>query len=687
MVAAGLAATLAGWTIFGWRVASFLGQFAAARPELAGSRTDQPWLRTRTMLREFLGHRQLLAKPLVAAAHWATMISFLVLVPTLAQATGQLLWPDFVLPLLGHWAPYGWLTEAFAWLGLGGIAALAIVRLAAAPRAAGRSSRFLGSHQGRARYVEATIAAVVVCVLALRALEAELLARQGGAVAWYFPLTGFLRGPLSSLDQAGLAWWVSGVALAKIVVSYAWMVVVGLTPTMGVAWHRFSAFVTLWTAKNPDGSPALGALDPIIVDGAAVDLADPDEQVWERLGARTAAELTWRDQLALATCTECGRCQGVCPAWGAGKSLSPKLMIQTLRDNVASGSGEPLVGARSLVSLAPEDLWACTTCGACVAACPVQVEHVDLIADLRRGKVLVDADFPTELGGVFRNLERRANPWGMPTRDRLEWARDLGFTVPVLGEHVASLHEVDYLYWVGCAGAFNQRGARTARALAELLHRARVRFAVLGEAEKCCGDPARRAGNEVLFSSLAGTNAAALEAAHATRIVVTCAHCYNTLRAEYGPFGGRYDVIHHTQLLAQLINEGKLNLSAAHCAGRDHVVTFHDPCYLARHSGETTAPRAVLKAVPGVQVVEMPRHGAQTSCCGAGGCRVWLEEDPDHRMSSGRASEARCTGATTVVSACPHCAIMLDDAMTAVGLEIVDIASVVLEAVTRDTTP
>ncbi|MDR2373585.1 MAG: (Fe-S)-binding protein [Bifidobacteriaceae bacterium] len=682
---AGLAATVIGWTALGWRVVAFARLFAAGAPEVAGSRRDQPWRRTATMAREFLLHRKLARKPLVAVAHWATMFSFLVLVTTLAQATGQLFDPHFDLPVIGRWAPWGWLTEFFAWAGLVGIGVLIAIRLRASRRSEGRRSRFFGSHQWRARYVEATILAVVVLVLWLRGLESAAAGdgdrARFGSTAWIGRLYP------QDLPDAVLGLWISTLALAKILVSYAWMVVVGLTPTMGVAWHRFLAFPNLWTGRQADGSPALGALPGLVVDGRAVDLTDPevDESVFERLGAGRVADLTWRDRLALATCTECGRCQEVCPAWATGKALSPKLLVGALRDHAfgAEATPGPLVGGESAWAVAPEALWACTTCGACVEACPVGVEHVDQVVELRRHQVMVAGEFPAELAGAFRNLERRRNPWGVLAKKRLDWTKGLDFDVPVLGQDVESLTEVDYLYWVGCAGAFDERGQATARAFASLLHRAGTRFAVLGSAECCTGDPARRAGNEALFATLASANVEALNAAGAgagaAKIVVTCAHCLNSLANEYGPFGGRYQVIHHTELLAELIDQGKLRPQNQ----PDGIggLTYQDPCYLARHNGQVSAPRRVLESLPGLELADMSACGRRGNCCGAGGGQMWMEESGE-RVNARRFAEARATGADAIATACPFCNVMLSDAAGSAGADtpVRDVAELVLAA-------
>jgi Fe-S oxidoreductase len=706
IVIVGLAATVIGWAALVWRVAQFARGFAQGQPELPGARRDRPGRRTLTLVGEFLGHKRLRRKPVVAAAHWLVMVSFLVLVLTLAQATGQLFDPGFELPWLGWNLLYNWATEFFAWAGLLGVLALIAVRLAQS--AGGRSSRFFGSHQWRARYVEATILAVCLLVLWLRAVEAQLLARgPHSSTNIRFPITHYLGLAYAATPAATLETLIQLLALAKILVSYAWMVVVALTPTMGVAWHRFLAFVTVWTAKHADGRPALGGLDPLVVGGKPVDLNDPDtdEAVYERLGVGTAADLTWRDLLGLTTCTECGRCQEVCPAWGAGKALSPKLFANALRDHawaewpVGRGEHTPLVAADAAgaagaaagetaqtplqrLALTEDMLWACTTCGACVAVCPVGVEHVDHVIDLRRRRVLGDAEFPAELATLFRNLERRQNPWGVVAKKRLDWTAGLDFQVPVVGADVEDLDGVDYLYWVGCAGAFDARGQATARAFATLLKRAGVKFAVLGTQECCTGDPARRAGNEPLFAELAARGVTALNEAGATRIVVTCAHCFNALKNEAGPFGGHYDVVHHTQLLAGLIAQGRLKPGTT-LAKPPLRVTFQDPCYLARHNGETTAPRSLLAALPGVKLQEMAPCGPDTRCCGAGGARMWQEEAQANRLNARRAADALATGAEAIATACPYCSVMLGDAVAASDqpdVPVRDVAQLVLDS-------
>ncbi len=521
-------------------------------------------------------------------------------------------------------------------------------------------------------------------------------------------------------------------------------------------------------------TPSLGELQPIRVHGAVLDfdkLDDLDENA--ALGVGKIEDFTWKGLLDFSTCTECGRCQSQCPAWNTDKPLSPKLLILSLRDHahgkapwlLADSAGQdalrtaaqdgdsaaqavlaqaerPLVGAAApgtrgaggagtsnglsdhsdidaLAALSsgvidPDMLWSCTTCGACVEQCPVDIEHVDHIVDMRRYQVLIESAFPSELGGLFKNLEKNANPWGVSPRQRLEWAKGLPFEVKQVGTDIEDLTEVDYLFWVGCAGAFEDRQKKTTRAVAELLDTAGVSFAVLGDGEACTGDPARRSGNEFLFATLAMGNVETLNEARAKRIVVTCAHCFNTLKNEYPQLGGNYEVVHHTQLLNRLVRDGRLTPVAplskgvsaaggsagaassteegvASTAGSASVVTYHDPCYIGRHNGVYTPPRELIEALPGVTLAEMPRNSSRSFCCGAGGARMWMEEKLGSRINNNRVEEALATGADKIAVGCPFCRVMLSDGLTgkqaegtaSTDVEVVDVAQMLLAAVRR----
>jgi Fe-S oxidoreductase len=721
-VVSALVVTVVGVVLFARAVAAIVGVLRLGRPVL--DRRDRPRERWRHLLAETLGHTRMLQWTRVGVAHWFVFVAFGALFLTLVTAYGQLVDPRFALPLIGHWVVYEWASELIAWAGLLGIGYLIAVR--ARSRRLGRASRFFGSTGWQGVYVELTILVIVLCVLALRALEHQLL---GAATSrWHFPLSWFLLP--GGLSPTALETAVVLVAALKIVVSMAWFITIGLNTTMGVAWHRFTAWPNIWFQRRADGRPALGALAPVVVDGRPLDFAeieDLDEDA--SLGVGKVEDFTWKGLLDFTSCTECGRCQSQCPAWHTGKPLSPKLVVTALRDHAyakapylqaaeearaslpASALAEaerPLVGPIQVADgvagvIDPDVLWSCTSCGACVQQCPVDIEHVDHILDLRRHQVLMDAEFPKELNGLFKGLEGKGNPWSMSPRGRLDWAADLPFPVPVVGEDVADLTEVEYLFWVGCAGAYEDRAKKTTRAVAELLHTADVAFAVLGNGETCTGDPARRAGNELVFQQLALENAETLTEARATKVVTSCAHCLNTLRNEYPQLGVELEVVHHTQLLDRLVRDGRLTPvapPAGSVAGR--TLTYHDPCYLGRHNQVYEPPRDLLGALPGTTLAEMPRHGSRSFCCGAGGARMWMEEKIGTRINVDRTQEAVRTlqlaggdGGGAIATGCPFCRVMLDDGLTGMqadgtapaAVEVLDVAQLLLESVRRAPAP
>jgi Fe-S oxidoreductase len=647
--------------------------------------------RARTMLIEIVGHTRMLRWGVVGAAHWFVMVSFLVLSLLVLEAYFEVVKPDQELPLVGGWAIYGLVTELIGVLGFAGILVLMAIRLANRPGRTlrtGRQSRFLGSTMWQAYYVEYTILAVLICGFLIRGSKAAAgdLAWPG----WAAPVSHALGHLLPSSAAA-----VSLVAMVKIVVSMAWVITIATHVTMGVAWHRFAAFFNVFFKRSP-GRPGsgLGPLRPMMSGGAPLDFeaADPDK---DQFGVAQVEQFTWKGLLDFTTCTECGRCQSQCPAWNTGKPLSPKLLVLSLRDHAyakapyllagddkakidpsaRAESERPLVGSaadRGVID--PDVLWSCTTCGACVEQCPVDIEHVDHIVDMRRYQVLIESNFPSEAGVMLRNLETKGNPWGAPQHTREDWTKDLGFPIPKAAEG----GDFEYLFWVGCAGAFEDRAKRTTRAVATLLHEAGVHFAVLGEGETCTGDPARRIGNEFVFQMLAQRNVETLDEVGAKKIVATCPHCFNTLANEYPQLGGEYEVIHHTQLLAQLVADGRLTPVQP----VDGAVTYHDPCYLGRHNRVFAPPREVLGAVATVQ--EMDRSAERSFCCGAGGARMWMEERIGKRINVERVEEALSTGARTVAVSCPFCLTMLGDGVTGVAAEdvhVVDVASVLLRSV------
>ncbi len=493
--------------------------------------------------------------------------------------------------------------------------------------------------------------------------------------------------------------------------------------------HIFVAPINVAAKRMPK---ALGPLLPMESGGKKIDFEDPGED--DVFGRGKIEDFTWKGMLDFATCTECGRCQSQCPAWNTGKPLSPKLVIMDLRDHLfakapyligdqpvpedvdvlalaesnghvpesgfgrVTGSG-PEQAARPLVGTAetggvidPDVLWSCTTCGACVEQCPVDIEHVDHIVDMRRYQVMIESEFPTELGTLFRNLENKGNPWGQNQAARMDWAKGLDFEVPQLSDETLP-DEVEYLFWIGCAGAYDDNARRTVRATAELLHRAGVNYVVLGDGETCTGDPARRSGNEFLFQMLAQQNVEVLNTVFDGRqpgrrkIVTTCPHCFNTLGREYPQLDGHYEVVHHTQLLNQLVREGKL-VPMAPADGP--AVTYHDPCYLGRHNEVYSPPRELIGAA-GAALTEMPRHAERSMCCGAGGARMWMEERIGKRVNLDRVDEAIATGTSAIATGCPFCRTMLTDGLTTresentagETSEVLDVAQLLLSSVKR----
>jgi Fe-S oxidoreductase len=400
-------------------------------------------------------------------------------------------------------------------------------------------------------------------------------------------------------------------------------------------------------------------------------------------GVGEVGHFSWKQMLDFATCTECGRCQSVCPAWNTEKPLSPKLLVMALRDNMFASSTPLLAGEGEFTALVPnvidpDVLWACTTCGACVEECPVDIEHIDAIVDMRRYQVLMESEFPSEAGLMLRNVENQGDPWGLGQAKRTEWTNTLDFEIPVITGTIPD--DIEYLYWVGCAGALDERARKGVQATARMLHRAGVTFGILGPKESCTGDPVRRLGNEYLYQEQGRLNIATLDGVGAKKIIASCPHCFNTIKNEYPSLGGNYEVIHHAELLEHLVRTGKLTPGT----GYKGKVTYHDPCYLGRHNRIIEEPRSVLSAIPGVEQIEMRRCKERGFCCGAGGARMWLEENIGKRINMERMDEALGTGADVVSTACPYCMIMLDDAVRANGKEddvrVLDLSQLVEES-------
>ncbi|GAB7002692.1 hypothetical protein JCM18899A_01630 [Nocardioides sp. AN3] len=709
-------------------VRSMLGVIRTGQP--APGRTGNPGRRTATMLKETVLHTRMLQWTVVGVMHWFVFAAFIFLSFAVLSAYFQLFTPEFAWPIIGHWYPYEWFSELIGLLSTVGIVYLIVYRQRKHPRSLGRDSRFFGSTFWQAYFVEVMALLEGAAILFIRGAEfnlAKVTGHADEATRAHFPIASWFGDalyPSSAASSSTLHNIIYGIALFKIALAMVWLIVIARNLTMGIAWHRFTAWFNIWFKREDSGRTALGAIKPLVSNGKPVTLDDIDDLDEDaRLGAGSIQDFSWKGILDFTTCTECGRCQSQCPAWNTAKPLSPKHVVLSLRDHayasapyLQAGDTEaeilqkPLIGHSDVdASLGAGDevldwfynpadggfvidedvLWSCTSCGACVQQCPVDIEHVDHIMDMRRYQVLVESNFPSELNGLFKGLENKGNPWNMSSTARLDWAKDLPFDVKVVGEDLESLDSVDWLFWVGCAGAYEDRAKKTTRAVAELLDMAGVSFGVLGNGETCTGDPARRAGNEFVFQGLAQQNAETFKEFRVKKVVSTCAHCFNTLKNEYKDFGIELEVVHHTQLLNRLVREGRLTPVPSGAGAHQRSITYHDPCYIGRHNGVYSPPRELLQVLPGAEFTEMPRNSERSFCCGAGGARMWMEERLGSRINRNRTDEAVATGADQIAVGCPFCRVMLSDGLTAAqadgtareSVEVLDIAQMLLASV------
>jgi len=484
---------------------------------------------------------------------------------------------------------------------------------------------------------------------------------------------------INSASASTLTTWHQGWWIVHVLAFVVFLAILPIT----MLRHIFTAPLNMYLKDRERPKGAMKAM-PILTETAL-----------ESFGAHVIEDFTWKQLLDLDACTMCGLCTSVCPAHATGKTLDPREIVlksgEVMAATAAHAPGgkvsnpigldsEIKVNANSLFErITPEEIWACTTCKACDEICPVNIEILDKILDMRRYLTLMESEFPAELGNAFRGMENQGNPWGMNRGERGDWAKDLD--VEILDPGAKLNHE--YLYWVGCAGSFDDKNKKVTQAMAKLLKRSGIDVAILGPSEMCTGDSARRSGNEYLFQMLAIPNIEMLNGMGVRKIITQCPHCFNTLLNEYPQFGGNYEVIHHSQLLEQLIESGKLDVSNATLEER---ITYHDACYLGRHNDVYGAPRNVIGSIKGLDIVEMPRNGTKGMCCGAGGARMWMEENIGTKVNDERAAEAISTGASRVATACPFCYIMLDDGVKAAGKEetevkVADISIHLLEAI------
>jgi Fe-S oxidoreductase/nitrate reductase gamma subunit len=487
-----------------------------------------------------------------------------------------------------------------------------------------------------------------------------------------YPLSGLV----DNLSLSTLHGWHEGLWVAHVVAFFCFLLILPIT----MLRHMFTSPLNIYLRGRDRPK---GAMKP---------LPNLAETSLETFGASVVEDMTWKQLLDTDACTMCGRCTSVCPAHATGKPLDPREIVLKVGEVMAAtapaGHVSPPIGLDRDITVSgnslferitPEEVWSCTSCKACDEICPVNIEILDKILDMRRYLSLMESNFPAELGGAYRGMENQGNPWGMGQAERADWAKDLDVDIVDPGEPLT--HE--YLYWVGCAGSFDDKNKRVTRAVAKLLQRAGLDVAILGPSEMCTGDPARRSGNEYLFQMLAMPNVEMMNGMGVKKIITQCPHCFNTLKNEYPQLGGNYEVVHHSQLLEELIANGRLDVSHATLEER---VTYHDSCYLGRHNDVYLAPRKVIGALKGIEIVEMPRNGTRGMCCGAGGARMWMEESIGKKVNDERAQEAISTGATRVATACPFCYIMLDDGVKGAGydedqVKVGDIAIHLLDAI------
>jgi Fe-S oxidoreductase len=649
-IAIGLAITGLGLVVVGWRALFLFRLVAGGKP--APGRMKDVGAQLKAELLDVFAQRKLLRRGVPGVAHFLTFWGFIILFFTIIEAYGDLFSKTFAIPGFGHGRALGLLEDLVATGVLVGIATFTVIRIKQNPARRARQSRFYGSHTSTAWLILGMILAVIATLLLYRGAQVNTGDFPYGKSWWPFA-SRLLAGAFSSLSHSANMHIETIFILGQLFVLWAFFVIVLHSKHL----HIFVSEPNVLFSRRPK---ALGSL-------ATTPDLDPEKMEEDTVfGTGLVSHLTWKQRLDLLSCTECGRCQDQCPAWATDKPLSPKLVIMDLRDHLFASASELLgnepatdgVASKALVPDVIEDdvLWSCTTCGACVEQCPVDIEHVDTIVDMRRYEVLMEARFPSEAGLMLRNIENQGDPWGLGGGQRLEWTKGLDFEVPVVSGTIPD--DVEYLFWVGCAGALDERARRTTQTVARLLHRAGLSFAVLGPKESCTGDPARRLGNEYLFQTQAQTNIETLKSAGARKIVASCPHCFNSIAHEYPSLGGDFEVVHHTQLLERLLSSGALKPETAVTS----KVTYHDPCYLGRHNEVYDEPRGVLSSVPGVELTEMHRCRSKGFCCGAGGARMWLEENIGTRINVNRTDEALGTGADVISTACPYCLIMLDDA-------------------------
>jgi Fe-S oxidoreductase len=639
-----------------------IGAFAHRVRDLVGflrlgadeDRVPRDWKRKlKDQIVVVFGQRKLMQWTIPGLMHFFIFWGFVILFTTIVEGFGAVYQEGFHLPLIGKWGPLGAVQDFFIVAVLAGIAAALAIRRIQQP------GRFKGSHLKEAEYILFAITGIMITILASRG--AEIATGHFPYDTRWTPVSnvaGQMIGAFAPATREALRtiflWWHSLIILGFLVYI-----------TYSKHLHIVTAGINvLYKSERPKG-----ALRPM-----GIDVENMSED--DTFGAGKITDLSWKQLLDTMTCTECGRCQSVCPAWNTGKPLSPKLLIMDERDALF-GAGPELLAAKrdspeafnaAVEALAPlnpevvedEVIWSCTTCGACVQECPVDIEHIDHILDMRRNLVMTESRFPREMQSALQNMETTGNPWGQPPAARLEWTQGTSKQEPLEIPHISEAPDAEVLFWVGCAGSFDDRNKKVVYDFAKLMQIAGVKFATLGGDESCNGDPARRMGAEYIYQMLAEQNIETLKSFEVKTIVTTCPHCFNTMFNEYPQFGGVFEVIHHTEYLARLVKEGRLKPDGEVAA----KVTYHDPCYNSRHNDVWQGARDVIESIPGTEYEELKRHGHGTFCCGAGGGRMWMEERMGKKVNIERTDEVLASASNTLAVGCPFCNIMLSDGVT-----------------------
>jgi Fe-S oxidoreductase/nitrate reductase gamma subunit len=669
------------------RLTTYLG---VGRP---ASRTDAPMVRIGNLLRIGIAQSKILRDPLAGAMHAAVFWGFIVLTAGTVELLVQGVWPQFSYSLvLAHplYAPYVMSQEVFAVFVLAAVGWLFYRRLVLKPK------------RLRGDALEQMDALIILSLIAL--LMLTLLLLNAGAV-------------IARPDQAeparmisrGLAAGLAGMspATAATVVTVTWWMHILLVLAF-LNYLPYSKHLHIITSlpnvylSNTSGPGQRGAMPAMDLEAEGV----------EQFGAADVDDLSWKNLLDGYSCTECGRCTAACPANITGKTLSPRKIVINVRQRLLekapllvhespAGTHSDLVHGEGDLSgetttaavmdhrlldnfITEEELWACTSCRACVQECPVSIDQLEVINELRRDLVLMESRFPAEIQPVFQSLERSGSPWAFDPANRAEWAQGLG--IPTVAECAARGETPEVLFWVGCMGSFDARSKKITMSFARIMQAAGIRFAILGQEEKCNGDPARRMGNEYLYQMLAKDNVALLNGYHVKTVVTICPHCFHQIGNEYPQLGGHYEVIHHSVYIERLLAEGRVPMGTEDEQGDAERIVYHDSCYLGRYNDVYEAPREVLRrALPVVDLVEAPRNHSRGLCCGAGGGRMWMEEQQGKRINIERTEELLATGATAIAAACPFCMTMLSDGVAAKDspVPVYDISEVVAARLAR----